>query len=133
MTIQKFYRTFSQRSTYLNFFQKKFFKIHNIMTKTYTFISPNNKIFSIALSWNDLNKFYPPIRDDLFTTDKYFIQSKLKNDVFQYFLDYFLDKSEVPIINSENIYDYYILSIEFHFELFSNLLSQSEFKIYESI
>lgn len=75
----------------------------------------NNDEFHLPFSRRNLNKI-PEDKEipynSLATQHEYTIQSKIKNDTFQSFLNYWND-DELPQITLENIWEYYQLSEEF--------------------
>lgn len=83
------------------------------MSKSYCFVV-NDKEVQLSFGFDILSKFPTKIRDELYSNERYFVRSNVTKEIFQSSFDYFLDNSKLPTINSDNIYFYHILNIEFH-------------------
>lgn len=84
--------------------------------------------FSIPFTRKNLNKISEDKElpyNTLVNNQIYTIESNVRNDIFQSYLNYWND-GEIPQINSDNIWEYYQLSNEFG--LLSEILSQPKFE-----
>lgn len=75
----------------------------------------NNQEFLIPRDFELLLKFPKRVSSQLVSQFHYNVESKVPSNIFQTFIDYLKDNSKIPTINSDNLYEYRLLSKEFNF------------------
>lgn len=95
------------------------------MSKIFTFIVENQEI-QRHLDFDQLNRLPRNIRDLLFQKEKYIVESDVKTQIFNNFIDNFIDSSTNLNVDAENIYQYRLLSDEFNF--LKDELTNSEYE-----
>ena len=92
--------------------------------KKFTFILKNTE-FQRQLNFNHLTQMADNVRDALFSSEKYEVQSDVDIQNFKSFLDYYAEQIPLPTINSDNIFDFRQLSKEFN--ILTDYFSSSEY------
>lgn len=86
----------------------------------------NNCIFPIPYEFKAFVRVSNNIKKSFFFNGgKYFVRSKVRNEILQSFLDYWVQEKEFKV-NVDNIWEYSLLSNEF--DLFKDIVSKSEYK-----
>lgn len=83
----------------------------------------NTKIFEIPSFFRRISKINENIYRILVKNLKYYIESNVNDDVFQSFINYWINK-EIPDITPANFHEYYQLSQEF--DLMNDLIQAKE-------
>ena len=73
----------------------------------------NDKEIKVQLSYDNLGEISKKIRDELFTQKSYIVQTNAQPNVFFSFIQCLLDKTKIPEVTCENIYQYHCLCEEF--------------------
>lgn len=76
----------------------------------------DQKEFLIPISYDAQKKISEKIQRALFEKGNYSVESNVRGDIFQIFVDYWINNKEISF-NSDNIYELYLLSKEFELDL----------------
>lgn len=82
------------------------------MNKIYSF-SLNGEEIEICLNSDHFDELKEQVKAIISTEGKYQVHSNVPKDIFELYFRYFIYRKRIPVINSDNILQYYLLDDEF--------------------